>query len=120
MPYDQNRDHDLLWQEIEKLQKAFQLLADANPIPDILINGFDKVTAQLETLRDLTPQKVPMKDDQPARLQSLRNSLARLEWGDVATLKIVDQPPKFIGDVAPPPRQAAGGKDYIKAERAAS
>jgi hypothetical protein len=98
--YDQmiSRDHEM-WQRLterdSKLQdgmmELFSRMLDNSSLDRVMVNGFtavsDQLKEQLAPLRDLTPNRAPLDDDQKALLKSLRLALTRpnysLSPGDV-------------------------------------
>jgi hypothetical protein len=74
---------EILRRDAER-QRQLEQLAQMNAIECILTNGFQDLSAKLAPLEDLSaaPQAIPKQDQ--AKLQRLRDSLARPRWTDVS------------------------------------
>jgi hypothetical protein len=107
-------------QEIGDLKKVIQQIANANAVENILVNGFANVCAQLEPLRDISPQRRPLDQDQAARLRNLQDSLARPKWTGATTLHIEVKPVQFIGAIAPHVPQSIATQDLTQIGRITS
>lgn len=107
--------------EILLAQKAEVLgilgtVTETNTMGHVLQHGFSTLSAQLAPLRDLSPRRTPLDPDQFARLDNLRRSLARQEWGDVQGLEVKQLPVPFIGAVPPPAPAATVAELYYVAQ----
>lgn len=102
MPERRQTDDAELRQQVAELSQFVMRLAGASVVENVLVNGFATLSAQLEPLRDLAPQRTHMKEDEYKRLQILRHSLARPEWTGAGSLSVKEEHVPFIGEVVYP------------------
>jgi hypothetical protein len=87
--------------ELRKVSHLFgQVLQDTTL--NVVGQGFQGLSNDLAVLRDFTPRRQQMSDEQIDRLRALRESLQRPEWGNISAMPVDQQPVPFIGTTAPP------------------
>jgi hypothetical protein len=100
--------HAATTQRVDTLNQFVLRVAGASSVENVLVKGFETLSAQLEPLRDLTPKRTPMDDDGYARLQNLRDTLARPNWSNASSLSVLELPVAFIGEVVRPQLSSDG------------
>lgn len=89
-----------LKRDMTRMEEMVRELVGANAIENVLINGFSKLSttlsAQLQPLENLTPQRTLMKKPEIKKLRRVREELARQNWAGTITL----DEPKDTGQAA--------------------
>ncbi|QWT21563.1 hypothetical protein KPL74_06040 [Bacillus sp. NP157] len=74
--------------EMEEMRVLVRQLIGTNAVENVLINGFCKLSAQLEPLAELTPpRRTPMDPKDMARLAHVRAELKRPTWIGTGSLE---------------------------------
>ena len=75
--------------DMEEMRSLVRQLMGASAVENVLINGFSKLSAQLEPLAELTPpRRTPMQRKDMARLAKVREELKRVDWTGAASLEL--------------------------------
>lgn len=101
-----------LWRQVTELNHRVRQLAEMVTVENVMVNGFERLSAQLEPLRELGPSRRQLlNEDQRTRLQNLRDSLKRPKWSSAGLLPTKDtERVPFIG--AEVPRVPAHGQPW--------
>lgn len=91
-----------LRQQVNDLYNMVRQVAGMSTMENVLLNGFDTLSAQLAPLRDLTPRRTQLPDEGYLRLLNLRRSLARPDWNEVGFKLPREEAVSFIGQALPP------------------
>jgi hypothetical protein len=74
--------------EMDEMRVLVRQLIGTNAVENVLINGFSKLSAQLEPLAELTPpRRTPMDPKDAARLAHVRAELKRPSWIGTGSLE---------------------------------
>ncbi|KJV31308.1 hypothetical protein VI08_13750 [Luteibacter yeojuensis] len=74
--------------EMDEMRVLVRQLIGTNAVENVLINGFCKLSAQLEPLAELTPpRRTPMDPKDMARLAHVRAELKRPSWIGTGSLE---------------------------------
>lgn len=92
---------DEVGRRLDRIELAVGRLGEASAGDNLLFNGFETLIAQLEPLRELSPQLAALPADESARLLHLRQSMARPKWEGGGPLPEAREDVHFIGEVAP-------------------
>jgi len=67
-------------ERVERLEGLVAQILQASAIENVMMNGFDRISAQLEPLRDLAPKRTLLSEAASEQLRQLRDSLKRPKW----------------------------------------
>jgi hypothetical protein len=74
--------HAVTTQRVDTLNQFVLRAAGASSVENVLVKGFETLSAQLEPLRDLTQKRTLLSEAALNRLGDLRKSLNRPDWSD--------------------------------------